>query len=228
MFFATLIRKAAERSRLVGLPASLAFALVLWTAGGAEATAIVFKAHLDGLSAFPVNASPGTGDAYVLMDDIAHELRIVVVPFENLVGSTVGAHIHCCTGVPSDGVAPVATETPSLQGFPLGVTTGNFDRTFSTLSSTTWNPAFVTASGGTPADAEAALRSGLLEGKAYFDIHTSFRPGGEIRGFFAPFEFGPLPDPDPVPGAVPEPATLLMTLAGLGGFARSRRRGTRS
>jgi hypothetical protein len=43
----------------------------------------------------------------------------------------------------------------------------------------------VTAQGGL-AQAEAALIQGLSEGKAYFNIHTTFRPGGEIRGFLVP------------------------------------------
>jgi len=38
--------------------------------------------------------------------------------------------------------------------------------------------------GGTAAGAEAALVGGLAAGQAYFNIHTSPFPGGEIRGQF--------------------------------------------
>ena len=46
-----------------------------------------------------------------------------------------------------------------------------------------YNPAFVTANGGTVAGAEAALLAGLHAGTAYLNIHTSMVPAGEIRGF---------------------------------------------
>ena len=46
-----------------------------------------------------------------------------------------------------------------------------------------YNPAFVTAHGGTAASAAAALLAGLEAGQAYLNIHTTTHPGGEIRGF---------------------------------------------
>jgi CHRD domain len=61
---------------------------------------------------------------------------------------------------------------------------------------TSYNLAFVTANGGTAATAEAALLSGMMDGKSYLNLHTSVFPGGEIRGFLAP--------------AVPEPTSLMI------------------
>jgi hypothetical protein len=52
-------------------------------------------------------------------------------------------------------------------------------------SAASYNPAFVTANGGTTAGAEAALLAGLEAGQAYLNIHTTMFPGGEIRGFLA-------------------------------------------
>jgi hypothetical protein len=49
-----------------------------------------------------------------------------------------------------------------------------------------WNPAYITANGGTPASAEAAMLAGIAAGNAYLNIHTTNNPGGEIRGFLAP------------------------------------------
>jgi len=71
-----------------------------------------------------------------------------------------------------------------------------------TLASS-WNPAFITANGGTPAGAEAALVAGAAAGEAYLNIHSTVVPGGEIRGFLVP---------------VPEPGTLSLAVAGLAGI----------
>jgi hypothetical protein len=45
-----------------------------------------------------------------------------------------------------------------------------------------YNPAFVTANGGTVASAKPVLLAGLLAGQAYLNVHTSGNPSGEIRG----------------------------------------------
>jgi CHRD domain len=57
-----------------------------------------------------------------------------------------------------------------------------------------YNPAFVTANGGTTATAEAALLAGLAAGEAYLNIHTDNFTAGEIRGFLTPV-------PGPIAGA---------------------------
>ena len=93
----------------------------------------------------------------------------------------------------------MATTTPSFVGFPLGVTTGSMDQTYNTLLASTWNPAFVTANGGTEASAEAVLFAGIIAGTAYFNIHTTTFGGGEIRGFLV----------TPIPAALPLFATGL-------------------
>jgi hypothetical protein len=57
------------------------------------------------------------------------------------------------------------------------------NQTYDMTQAGSWNPAFITANGGTPAGAEAALIAGLAAGQAYLNIHTTNNPGGEIRGF---------------------------------------------
>ena len=49
-----------------------------------------------------------------------------------------------------------------------------------------YNPAFVTANGGTVVGAEAVLIAGLESQMTYFNIHTVNFPGGEIRGQLVP------------------------------------------
>jgi CHRD domain/PEP-CTERM motif len=163
-------------------------ALFLWTSG-AQAAPILYFANFSGLNEVPSVTSPGTGTASVIYDPSARTL-LVDVDFANLTGSTTVAHIHCCA-LPGAN-AGVATPTPSFPDFPTNVTAGAYSRLFDLTLSSSFNAGFITANGGTPAGAEAALATGLAEGKAYFNIHTDLFRAGEIRANLT---------------AVPEPAT---------------------
>ena len=66
---------------------------------------ITFTAILSGLNENPVNASPATGLATVILDPTAHLLRIDV-SFSGLGSNATAAHIHCCTSPPNNLVSP--------------------------------------------------------------------------------------------------------------------------
>ena len=177
----------------------------------AQATVFYFKAKLDGLAEAPPNVSPGLGSAEVWIDDVANTLRLMT-GFSGLIGTVTAAHIHAPTALPDSGTAGVATQVPTLLGFPLGVTSGSYDHTFDLTVSSTYNSAYVTANGGTVAGAQVALTNALMESKAYLNIHTTEHPGGEIRGFFV--------QQAQVPDAGSNLALLGLGLFGLCGCAR--------
>jgi hypothetical protein len=183
-------------------------AAALGCANAAGAAITVYTANLSGPNESPPNASPGTGNATVTIDDVLNTMRVQVT-FTGLTSGTTASHIHAATAAPFTGTAGVATTLPTFPLFPLGVTSGTYDHLFDLLAGTTYNPAFVTANGGTPASAEAALLSAIGSGRAYLNIHTSQFQSGEIRGFLV---------------GVPEPASWAMMLVGFGAIGAALRR----
>ena len=188
------------------LALALAFAAL---SAAAQAAPIVLVGELRGGQEVPATGSAGIGSALVTVDPATHMLTVQVA-FSNLTGTTVASHIHCCTGPGAN--AMVATPVPTFPGFPLGVQSGTYLQTFDLTLVSSYNPAFITAHGGTVTQAEADLIAGLLAGQTYLNIHTNLFPGGEIRGQLQ---------------IVPEPTTILLLgtgLAGALGVVRRRRK----
>ena len=189
----------------------LAAVLFVGAISTSHAQQSVYTATLDGPTEAPPNSSTGTGTAIVTIDFNQLTMR-VQESFSGLAAGVTAAHIHCCTSAPDSGTAGVATVTPTFTDFPSGVMAGSYDHTFDMTLASSYNSAFVTASGGING-AFDALVAGLNSGTAYTNIHSADFPMGEIRGFLhaAP---------------IPEPETYAMLLAGLGligAIARRRR-----
>lgn len=175
---------------------------------------VIYIATLSGANEAPANNSPGTGFATLTVNEDNFTMRLET-SFSGLDGNVTAAHIHCCTAAPGAATAGVATPVPSFPGFPSGNTFGDYDRTFDMTLASSFNPAFVTANGGSTGSAFNALLAGIGTGRAYLNIHTSAVPAGEIRGFFA---LAP----------IPEPETYALMLAGLGLVGVATRRAQRA
>jgi hypothetical protein len=164
-----------------------------------------YSVVMNGPSESPVNASPGVGVGSVVIDMVKQTMSLTTT-FSGLGSTTTASHIHATTPLPGVGTAGVATTTPSFPGFPLGVTSGSYTQTFDMTLAASYNPAFVTASGGTAAGAFAALTAAIDGGEAYWNIHTSSFPGGEICGFLVPA---------PAPVVTSSAATLAANATGI-------------
>ena len=185
---------------------SLALAMGM-LASSAFAATTTYRAVASGPSEVTPNASPGYTIATIVIDDTAGTMQ-VTSPFQDLLGTTTGAHIHCCTAAPFVGGAGVATP---FTDFPLGVMDGTYSHLFDLNNAASYSAAFYTAAGSTVDGARDTLLAGIGAHEAYLNIHTNLYPGGEIRGFL-------------VAMPVPEPSQYAMLGLGLAGVAFMVRR----
>src|SRR5215813_8095278 len=178
---------------LIPLPALvMTVAALMLPAPAAHAIPITFELlNLSGANEVPAVSPAGTGSATVVLDPTAQTL-VISTTFSGLTSNTTAAHIHCCAPFGNDPMvnnAIVATLQPAFPEFPVeppagtgGVTSLTYPPHVLNLTmASSYNPAFITAHGGTVAQAEADLINGILAGLSYLNIHTVNNPTGEIR-----------------------------------------------
>lgn len=184
----------------------IALAAIVALAGAAQAHEVIYIASLSGPNEAPPNTSPGIGFSTLTIDLDTATMHIEV-DFSGLLGTVTASHIHGPTVIPFEGTASVMTPVPSFPGFPHGGTSGSYAQSFDLTSAGSYNPAFVTANGGSVGDTLNAFLLALEEGRAYLNIHSTMFPAGEIRGFYT---------------LVPAPGALAVL--GVAGLATARRR----
>jgi CHRD domain/PEP-CTERM motif len=186
-----------------------------------------FDTVLSGAAEAPPNASPALGSAHasiLFRADGSHELWLFydfgTLADPKLLGGATGAQLHVINGPGDtntlDTRGPAVTPLPAFPGFGYLGEKGGFDNLpgLSLFAASTYNPEWITASGGIEA-AELALITGLVSGQAYFEITSSAFPDGEIRGFFTRSE---------PPPPIPEPSSVILLGSGLALLAARRRR----
>jgi hypothetical protein len=133
-----------------------------------------FSASLTGAAERPTAVSTTATGNFILNDNGGPTLDFVLT-VNNLTGPVTGAHIHA---IPRSGVAPAdTTGGVAVNLNPIaGITTGILAQGNITAASIQALP------GSTTPITLDSLRTLMIAGRAYVNVHTQANPGGHIRG----------------------------------------------
>jgi hypothetical protein len=160
----------------------LAVVGLLFATAPVKATLWTSNIYLDGLQEVGPVATTGTGSATVTFDDLSGAMNVTGL-FQNLIGTANNAHVHGYAG----------------PGVNAGVVFG--------LTWTANTSGTITGAGVIP----APRIPDVLNGLTYINVHSTFRPGGEIRGQITDFR-------------VPEPSTIALAVGAIVGVVAFRHR----
>ena len=124
-----------------------------------QAVIYTINQPINGTQEVPPVVTSGNGTVIGIYDDLTNQLS-VTISFSSLTGTTSAGHYHGPALPGANAGVRIA-----FSNIPLGVTSGSFSPVH-TLT--------------------ASQETELLGGLWYVNIHTSFKPGGEIRGQINP------------------------------------------
>jgi hypothetical protein len=182
---------------------SLLFSAAALALVASPAAATTYQTRLLGANETAPNTSPARGFGTLTVSD-DNRFAQIDIQFRGLTAPITIGHAHCCA-------LQGANAGVAIDFLPPTIANGSFSRLYDLTLASTFTGGFITGSGGTVAGAQARFLTALDAGQVYFNLHTSTFPGGEIRGNL---------------GAVPEPSSWAMLIAGFGlvGAAARRRR----
>jgi len=137
---------------------ALISALVLASPASSPAATSSYVANLKGSNEAPPNASPATGMAFIVFDDVTNTLTLSG-SFSGLTTNLTAGHYH--------GPALAGVNASVIHGF-VGLPAA---------TSGTWTDTWAL---------NATQVGYLLTGQLYINLHTSTFPGGEIRSQVLP------------------------------------------
>ena len=147
--------------------------LSLMLVGGLmSAHASVFLYNVTFSDVGEAQASPGaTGSGTVSYDNVSQSLTLSA-SFSGLLGPVTQSHIHV-SPTPFTGSGGIGVTSPSLPGFPTGITSGTYANTLNLTLTSSYNASYLANNGGTAASAEIAFAAHAAAGRAYWNIHTT-------------------------------------------------------